>query len=75
MSLYYYQGKLGEAEQLHVLVLGKWGETLGKNNPRVLQTMGDLAVTYSALGKWNKAEEIEVKVLEERTMRLGITHH
>ena len=36
--------------------------------------MGNLAVTYSNLGKWNEAEQLDVQVLDMRKKLLGTDH-
>ena len=47
---------------------------LGVEHPDTLRSMGNLAATYSNLGKWNEAEQLEVKVLEIRKKLFGAEH-
>ncbi|KAF7344872.1 Nephrocystin-3 [Mycena venus] len=60
-------GKYKQAEKLQVEVLKKREEALGDNDLSTLVAMGDLAVTYSKLGEFKKAQELEIVVLDTLT--------
>ena len=47
---------------------------LGAEHPDTLNSMGNLAVTYSNQGRWNEAEQLEVQVMEMRKKLLGAEH-
>ena len=36
--------------------------------------MGNLALSYNNLGRWNEAEELEVQVMDMRKKLLGAEH-
>ncbi|KAH8649570.1 hypothetical protein BGZ61DRAFT_487953, partial [Ilyonectria robusta] len=47
---------------------------LGEKHPDTIRSMGELATTYHAQGRYDEAEEISVKVLELRREVLGEKH-
>ncbi|KAJ7301801.1 hypothetical protein DFH08DRAFT_992177, partial [Mycena albidolilacea] len=47
---------------------------LGDNHPDTLITMGNMAYTYSDLGEYQKAEQLNVIVLEKQKQLLGDNH-
>ncbi|KAJ7850251.1 hypothetical protein B0H13DRAFT_1905771 [Mycena leptocephala] len=63
-----------DAEELEVIVLEKQKQVFGDGHPDTLRAMGNLASTYSDLGKFHKAEELEVVVIEKRKQVLGDDH-
>ncbi|KAH6972236.1 P-loop containing nucleoside triphosphate hydrolase protein [Ilyonectria sp. MPI-CAGE-AT-0026] len=56
-------------EQVDVRVLDLRREVLGAKYPDTIRAMGNLASTYHEQGRYNKAEEIKVKVLEQQRER------
>ncbi|KAJ6500273.1 hypothetical protein DFH09DRAFT_944979, partial [Mycena vulgaris] len=71
--LYYYARRLKDAEQLQLAVLEHPSVT-DEENLDTLHAMGALASTYSRQGKYQKAEELEVAVLDKRRKVLGEDH-
>ncbi|KAJ6472596.1 hypothetical protein C8R45DRAFT_1164318 [Mycena sanguinolenta] len=49
-------------------------EILGDNHPDTLRAMGNLATTYSDLGEYQHAKDLEITVLEKRKQILGDNH-
>ena len=49
-------------------------KVLGAEHPDTLISMENLAGTYSSWGKWNKAEQLEVQVLDMKEKVLGPEH-
>ncbi|KAJ7698196.1 hypothetical protein B0H14DRAFT_2417958, partial [Mycena olivaceomarginata] len=47
---------------------------LGEEHPGTLIAMGNLALSYSALGRSKEAAELETVVLEKRKLLLGEEH-
>ncbi|KAJ7187285.1 hypothetical protein C8R46DRAFT_1274661 [Mycena filopes] len=72
--VYYWAAQTKIAQTLAEQVVEKWTPLLGQNHPDVWQVMTDLAVTYSDLGEFQKAAELEVTVLEKRTKHFGENH-
>ncbi|KAJ6489792.1 hypothetical protein C8R45DRAFT_991796 [Mycena sanguinolenta] len=52
----------------------KQNQILGDGHPETLRTMGNLARTYTDLGQYTKAKELNVVVLERRSKILGENH-
>jgi tetratricopeptide (TPR) repeat protein len=52
-----------------------WRRSLGDENKNTLWAMGNLAVSYKAIGSFQKALELEEKVLDVRETTLGAVHH
>jgi tetratricopeptide (TPR) repeat protein len=68
------QGYDREAEKFQILVLDARSRTLGEEHPDTIRAMGDLAITYSSLGKYADAEKLKIKVLDMRNRHLGGDH-
>ncbi|KAJ7800085.1 P-loop containing nucleoside triphosphate hydrolase protein [Mycena olivaceomarginata] len=64
-------GKYKQAEKLQTAVLDKQIKLLGSDHPDTLLAMGNLAATYSDLGEYKKAEELQIS---KRTELLGGNH-
>jgi hypothetical protein len=47
---------------------------LGDEHPDTLTSLGNLASTYRMQGRWDKAEELEVEVMETSKRVLGDEH-
>ncbi|KIK05405.1 hypothetical protein K443DRAFT_69603, partial [Laccaria amethystina LaAM-08-1] len=69
--LFMEQGYLSEAEKLGVQVLDARCRILGEQHPDTVMSKGDLAVTYSNLGKYAEAEKLQVQVLDTRNRIQG----
>ncbi|KAJ6506434.1 hypothetical protein DFH09DRAFT_282256 [Mycena vulgaris] len=72
--LYYYAGRLKDAEQLYLKVLEYQRSVLGEDHLDTLYAMGNLALTYINLGKFQEAEELGLVVLEKQRKILGEDH-
>ncbi|KAJ6468167.1 hypothetical protein DFH09DRAFT_506627 [Mycena vulgaris] len=72
--LYYYAGRLKDAEQLSVAVFEHRRSVLGEDHLDTLLAMGSLASIYRQLGKLQNAKELAVVVLEKRRKILGDDH-
>ncbi|KAJ6547910.1 hypothetical protein DFH09DRAFT_631922 [Mycena vulgaris] len=72
--LYYYAGRLKDAEQLDLAVLEHRGSVLGEDHLDTLYAMAALALTYTELGKLQEAEELSAVVLEKMRKILGEDH-
>ncbi|KAJ6547899.1 hypothetical protein DFH09DRAFT_631824 [Mycena vulgaris] len=72
--LYYYAGRLKDAEQLALAVLEHRRSVLGEDHLDTLHAMGALAATYTKSGNLQEAEELEVVVVEKRRKILGEDH-
>ncbi|KAJ7711203.1 hypothetical protein B0H16DRAFT_1437922 [Mycena metata] len=68
------EGKYQRAEKLLDEVLQKQKQVLGGDHPETLQTMANLANSYSDLGEPQRAQELQVIVLEKQTQLLGDDH-
>ncbi|KAF7348784.1 TPR-like protein [Mycena venus] len=66
--------KYKQTEKLLEEVLKKQNQLLGDNHPDTLITMGNLARTYSGLGDYRTAKELDIIVLEKWKQLLG-NHH
>ncbi|KAJ7850967.1 hypothetical protein B0H13DRAFT_52122 [Mycena leptocephala] len=73
-KIYFHAGRAEEAKELCLAFLAQQKQVIGDDHPEVLNTMGNLALTYSKLGKYHKAEELNVVVLEKRKWVLGDGH-
>ena len=47
---------------------------LGEEHPSTLTSMANLATTYADQGRWQEAEELDVRVIEIRKRVLGEEH-
>ncbi|KAI5839105.1 hypothetical protein DFP73DRAFT_502168 [Morchella snyderi] len=63
-ATYLEQGRLSEAEDLHLEILTDSRKALGKEHPITVLSMGNLAKTYRAQQRLEDAEELEVQVVE-----------
>ncbi|KAJ6506444.1 hypothetical protein DFH09DRAFT_282324 [Mycena vulgaris] len=72
--LYYFAERLEDAEQLYLEVLEYQRSVLGEDHLDTLNAMGNLALTYTDLGKFQEAEELGVVVLEKQRKILGEDH-
>ncbi|RYP86564.1 hypothetical protein DL769_000736 [Monosporascus sp. CRB-8-3] len=73
-SIVHMQGRLEEAETLEREILEANTKALGKEHPRTLANMGDLASTYSARGRFKEAEKLELETVELKKKVLGEVH-
>ncbi|KAJ7736113.1 hypothetical protein B0H16DRAFT_1466819 [Mycena metata] len=70
--IFWEGGKYKQAEKPREQVLRKQKEFLGDSHPDTLHTMGNLARTYSDLGKHEKAKNLKILVLEKQKQVLGL---
>jgi hypothetical protein len=68
------QGYSSEAEKMGIQVLDTRKKILGEEHPNTTLIMGNLACTYSHLGKYTEAEKLEIQVLDARKKILGEEH-
>jgi tetratricopeptide (TPR) repeat protein len=68
------QGYSKEAETLQIKVLDERNKVLGVGHPDTILAMGELAATYSNIGKYKEAEKLEIQVLDARKRILGVGH-
>jgi tetratricopeptide (TPR) repeat protein len=68
------RGNLVDAEQLATKAMEAGIELFGARHPDTLLSMGNLASTYSAQGRWKEAEQLGVQVVETRKRVLGEDH-
>ena len=54
---------MNEAEQLEIQVMDMRKKLLVAEHPDTLTSMGNLASTYTNLGRWNEAEQLELEVM------------
>ena len=47
---------------------------LGAEHPQTLTSMANLASTYRNQGRWNEAEQLEIRVMKMRKKLLGAEH-
>ena len=73
-TVYFYEGRSKEAEELYVQVMETSSRVLGKEHPDTLISMANLASTYRNQGRWKEAEELGVQVMETRKRVLGKEH-
>ncbi|PHH64675.1 hypothetical protein CDD81_4116 [Ophiocordyceps australis] len=69
----YYKGQYNDAEKLCAKSL-KFYEIKGPEHIMTLDNQENLAMIYSALGRWSEAEQIRVKTREVRTRVQGEEH-
>ncbi|KAJ7637824.1 P-loop containing nucleoside triphosphate hydrolase protein, partial [Mycena rosella] len=69
--LYWWAGRLKDAEQLELAVVQNRRNILGHDHPDTLHAMASLASTYHKLGWLREAEHLKVVVLEKRRKILG----
>ncbi|KAJ7724094.1 hypothetical protein B0H16DRAFT_328102 [Mycena metata] len=67
-------GRYQQVTRLQEEVLEKQRQLLGEDHPKALQTMGNLANSYSDLGEHQKARELRILVLEKQRQVLGENH-
>ena len=67
-------GDWKHAEQLGVQMLDMRKRVLGAEHPDTLESMRNLASTYSSQGRWNEAEYLQVQVLDMSKKLLGEKH-
>jgi hypothetical protein len=60
------QGYSSEAKKLEIQVLNARKKILGEEHPATISAMGNLASTYSDLGKHTEAEKLHIQVLDAR---------
>ena len=60
-TVYFYEGRWKEAEELDMQVVETGKRVLGEEHPDTLRSMANLASTYSKQGRWKEAEELRVK--------------
>jgi tetratricopeptide (TPR) repeat protein len=73
-ALYFYDGRIKEAEKLIEQMLETSSRVLGKEHPDTLTSIANLASTYRNQGRWKEAEELEVQVMETRKRALSKEH-
>ncbi|KAJ7895630.1 hypothetical protein B0H14DRAFT_3125286 [Mycena olivaceomarginata] len=72
--IFWEAGKYKQYEKLLEKVLEQQKQLLSDNHPDTLRTMGNLAITYSALGEHQKAKELKSIVLGKQKQLLGDNH-
>ncbi|KAJ7680068.1 P-loop containing nucleoside triphosphate hydrolase protein [Mycena rosella] len=65
-KIYYWVGRLKDAENFEVTVLSHRMSVLGEDHPVTLNAMAALAATYTEQGKMKQAEKLELTVLKKR---------
>jgi serine/threonine protein kinase/tetratricopeptide (TPR) repeat protein len=73
-NLYWYQGKLTQAESLYLEVIEQRSRLVGKDHPTTLQADYDLASLYILQKRWNEAEPLIRRTLEAQRRALGPDH-
>ncbi|KAJ7153605.1 P-loop containing nucleoside triphosphate hydrolase protein [Mycena filopes] len=73
-KIYYYGIRLQQARDIAERMVEKWTKLYGKDHPKTLVAMGNLAETYGELGEHERAEELKTTVLEKRTKLFGEDH-
>jgi len=73
-SLYWNQGKLGEAEQMYNRALQGTEKALGPNHTSTLGTVNNLGILYRGQGKLDKAEQMYNRALQGSEKALGPNH-
>ncbi|KAJ7745342.1 hypothetical protein B0H16DRAFT_1321777 [Mycena metata] len=73
-TIYYKAVRPKDAQGIAEQVLEKSKVLLGEEHLHTLVAMHNMALTYSHLGQFQKAKELEVVVLEKRTKLLGQDH-
>jgi tetratricopeptide (TPR) repeat protein len=73
-SLYFNQGKLGEAEQMYERALRGYEEALGPTHTSTLRTVNNLGNLYKDQGKLGEAEQMYERALRGYEEALGPTH-
>jgi tetratricopeptide (TPR) repeat protein len=68
------QGRYGEAEPLYVRALETRERVLGKDHPKTLTGLDNLARLYREQGRYGEAEPLYVRALEARERVLGKDH-
>ncbi len=68
------QGKLGEAEPLHLEALAVRRRTLGSEHPHTLNTISNLASVVKEQGRLDEAEPLYLEALAARRRTLGSEH-
>ncbi|KZT38061.1 hypothetical protein SISSUDRAFT_986740, partial [Sistotremastrum suecicum HHB10207 ss-3] len=63
-------GIFSNAIDLRVKITEKYKQILGEDHPSTLTSMVNIAASYSALGKYADAEQLERIVLEKRRVLL-----
>lgn len=68
------KGVYAIAEKMGELAMRTLKQALGEGHPDWLSSINNLAITYSARGRWEEAEKLEILVVEARKKVLGKTH-
>jgi tetratricopeptide (TPR) repeat protein len=63
-NLYYKQGKMKEAEEMHLRALKGKEEVWGPKHTSTLDTVNNLGVLYADQGKMKEAEEMYLRALK-----------
>jgi tetratricopeptide (TPR) repeat protein len=67
-------GRYREAEILFNEILEKKRKRLEDDDPSMLSSMANLALTYQNQGQWTEAEKLDMQVIETRKTVLGPEH-
>jgi hypothetical protein len=67
-------GNMDDAERMLGQVIKTWRKLFGQKYPLTLISIGNLASIYEMQGRWDKAEELEVQVLEVSKRIFGEEH-
>jgi tetratricopeptide (TPR) repeat protein len=70
----YHDGRYKEAEPWYMQMTEMSKTLLGEEHPETLNSMDNLATTYSSQGRWKEGEELGVQVMEIRRKLLGKEH-
>ncbi|KAJ7640516.1 P-loop containing nucleoside triphosphate hydrolase protein [Mycena rosella] len=73
-ELYWWTGRLKDAEQLELAVVQNRRDILGDDHPDTLHAMASLASTYHKLGRLKEAEHLQIVVLEKQKEILEEDH-
>jgi tetratricopeptide (TPR) repeat protein len=73
-SLYYRQGRYGEAEPIALEVLERTKRRRGETHPLTIQAEHNLATIYARMGKYSDAERLFLTAIDEYRRVLGEDH-
>jgi hypothetical protein len=68
------QGDYEAAERMNEAAMNLYMQSLGPESPSALNSMANLASTYTNQGRWDEAEQLEVQVIETSKKKLGDDH-
>jgi tetratricopeptide (TPR) repeat protein len=72
--IYFEEGRYTEAAQLQIEVLESVKKSFGENDLRTIRATNNLAVAFTGQELWEKANDLNSKVIQQREIRLGAKH-